>query len=153
MNLQEWRQRGQTVTLPSGLTVRYVQVTLLDLAMRGDIPAPLAGTVNQLIGGEEIELGIEDFTKMSPLINDLVAMALREPLVAAEPDDEHLAVNELPVMDRLYLFNILNEARDLEPFRPPDAEPVDPAQSGDDLRAIAEWDIGDGTRDLDSVST
>jgi hypothetical protein len=153
MNLQEWRQRGETETLPSGLAVRYVEVSLLDLAMNGEIPAPLVGVVDRLLNDEEdVEIELEDFTQMAPLINNLIKAALVDPPVADEPDATHLGVEELPATDRLFLFNRLHkEAQRLEPFRAGTDEPVDAAPTGDGLRAAAERDTGTGDGDVDGL--
>ena len=153
MNLQEWRQRGETVTLPSGLVVRYVEASLLDLAINGEIPAPLVSMVNQLISGEEdSDVAIEDFAQMAPLINNLIKVAVVEPPVADEPDDEHLGVEELPATDRLFLFNLLNaEDQQIEPFRAQAGESVGAVQPGDGLRPAAERDNGVDAGDVDGV--
>jgi len=155
MDLKEWREQlGEWATLPSGLRVRYRKsVTLLDLAMKvdGDLPAPLAGVVNQLIEGKDLDVSIEDFAKMAPLINGMAKMALIEPPVADEADDEHLGVTELPATDRLFLFNLLNEAKRFEKFRSEPDEFADVAQPGDGVRTEAERDNGAGSGVVDGV--
>jgi len=152
MRLQEWRQRGEWVTLPSGLEVRFVEVNLLDLAMQGAIPAPLMGLVNQIIEGGDIEVTVEDFAKMAPVINNLVKLGIVEPPVADAPDEEHLGVEELPALDRLFLFNYMNrEAKGLEPFRAEAAKPVESAQPGEGIRDAAKFDFGVEGGELDGV--
>ena len=143
MDLQQWRERGRTETLPSGLKVRYVEVSLLDLAIDGDIPAPLVGLVDQMISGDEVEVEIDDFARLAPMINGLIKRAVVDPPVADEPDDDHLGVEELPATDRLYLFRVLNEgAQALEPFREGDEQPLADTQSGDGLRDAPQPDNG-----------
>lgn len=151
MKLQEWRQRGTCETLPSGLEVRLVDVTLLDLAMAGQIPAPLAGIVNEMIEGKDVTISIDSFEKMAPLINGMAKLAIADPPVADEPDEDHLGVEELPAMDRLWLFNKLNEGQQLEKFRAEAGEPVDAAQPGDGVREAAERNTGVGAGDVGGV--
>ncbi len=139
MKLDQWRKRGKNATLPSGLKVRYVEVSLLDLAIDGDIPAPLVGLVDQMISGEEVEVEIDDFARLAPMINGLIKRAVVDPPVADEPDDAHLGVEELPATDRLYLFRLLNEgAQALESFRAESEQFVDGTQFGDDVQPVAE---------------
>ncbi len=92
------------MTLPSGLKVRVRRLTMLDLAAQGSIPAPLVEAADQVLEG--IELTIEDFPKYAPAIDMLVTACIVDPPVASKPDAKHLAVSELPMKDRLAVYNV-----------------------------------------------
>jgi len=121
MDLQAWRkkqQEGERVTLPSGLEVRVKRVGLLDLAAQGNVPAPLLGMVEKVLDSQTHKLVMADFPDYAALINSVVLAAVIDPPIADEADATHLAVDELPMGDRLALFNWANEvATKLEPFR------------------------------------
>lgn len=142
MGLQKWREeRCAKVTLPSGLVVLYLKsVSLLDIlmAMDGDVPAPLAGVVNEIIAGKDVTIGVQDFAKMAPLVNGLVKVALVEPPVADEPSETHLEITELPATDRMFLFNLLNEGKKLSKFREEPDGDVDSVQPVDGVPDEAE---------------
>jgi hypothetical protein len=144
MNLQEWRDRGEDVTLPSGLGMRLRPVNVLDLAMSGKIPAPLMEKLQPLVsGGKELEMSLEVFTDLSPALNELAKLAAVEPQVADEPGENCLGVEELPAMDRLFIFKWAHEAAGgagLGKFRAGSEESVAPAQPGEPVRDAAEPD-------------
>lgn len=124
MDLKTWRQQnrtGEAFTLPSGLEVRLRHVSMLDLAERGDIPAPLAGLVQSLIDGgqqQQVRLNLDEFPQYAQVINLVVAATVIDPPVADTASETHLGVTELPIADRLAIFNWANEVADsLQPFR------------------------------------
>lgn len=108
--LAAWRaQRLAEETLPSGLPVALRRnVRLIDLAVRGDIPAPLVPQVEQLInqaqrGPSPIE--VKDLARHAAVIDLVVRAVLHSPPVADEPDDTHIGIAELSFDDRLWIFN------------------------------------------------
>lgn len=121
MNLREWRNlrsTGEEKILPSGLVVRLRRVGILDLAEQGRIPAPLAGVVQSVIDKKEISIDLAEFGKFAGVINLVVGAAMMDPPVADVADETHIAVGELPVDDRMSVFNWCNEVgSQLEPFR------------------------------------
>jgi len=120
MNLQEWRERqsrGEDAKLPSGLVVQVRQVSMLDLAAGGKIPAVLKPQLDALIGGNGVKMTIDRLGQFVEVV-DLVCGAC-----IVGPDD--LKVAELPYQDRIAIFNWANEAGGkLQPFREQQAEPV-----------------------------
>lgn len=130
MKLAEWRERGEWVTLPSGLEVKLQAVNVLDLAMLGKVPAPLVSSLDELIADGTVEISVEVFEQLAPVINDVVRLAVVDPPVAEETDAEHVGVEELPALDRLAIFNWSNAASgaaELVPFCPEPVESVDAA--------------------------
>lgn len=121
MKLAEWRAKrdhGEEFETPSGLIVSLRRVSLFDLAERGAIPAPLAGLVQGTLDGKGARLDLAQFPEYAELINLVVAATVVDPPIALEGDDEHLAVAELPMADRLAIFNWANGvAVALQPFR------------------------------------
>ena len=120
MNLSEWRERqatGEAFELPSGLLVRLRRVGMLDLAARGKVPAPLVAMVEGLLQ-RDAALTLAEFGEYGQVVDLIVAAALIDPPVAEEADKTHLAVSELPMADRLAVFNWCNApAVRLRPFR------------------------------------
>ena len=159
MKLQQWRERGEDVTLPSGLEVKMRRVKLLDLAVLGDgIPAPLVDTLNQMMGGEgsknKTDGRFSAFAAELPMFNAVAKVAIVEPLVADEADEEHLGVEELSVEDRLFVFNWNFERAGgvaLEPFREEPEGAVDLSQLGGDVRDETEHNPED-QGSMDGVS-
>ncbi len=125
MDMRAWRARqltGEAFTLPSGLVVRLKRVGIMDLAEQGQIPAPLAGIVQHFMDEKDHNVELADFARFSGVINLVVKAALIDPPGADEADDTHLGVDELPMTDRMAIFNWCNEAAEsLRPFRPESA--------------------------------
>lgn len=121
MDLQAWRQareEGEKVELPSGLTVELVRVGMLDLALRGDVPAPLVAAVNEVMGKGISNLTVENAAEYEGPINLVVKAAVRNPPVRDKPDEHSLGVGELPLVDRLAIFRYCNRyGEQLRPFR------------------------------------
>ena len=144
--LQQWReQRGEPVTLPTGLEVRVQQFNLLDVAMEGEIPAPLVTLVGELLEGKDVSVDVEDFQKIGPLLNQVAKKAIIDPPVADEPDDTHLGLSELTAMDKFFVFEKVNDisgVTGLASFRQEQDEPVDDAQPGEHVRDEAITDTG-----------
>ncbi len=126
--LRAWREKrrmGERYELPSGLVVQVRRVSLLDLAERGQIPAPLVGMVNKLLSPTSEALTVKNAPEFAEAINLVVKASVVDPPVADVPDDEHLGVTELPIGDRLALFNWANSSAErLRPFRGGTGEPA-----------------------------
>lgn len=107
-SLAAWRQeRRQRLMLPSGLPVVVQKVAILDLAARGQVPVPLIGQVQTFINESEGGIGVDvaQFHTWAPVIDLIVAAALLDPPIADVPDDDHIALAELPIGDKLVIFN------------------------------------------------
>lgn len=121
LDLATWRarrQQGEEALLPSGLAVRLRRVSLLDLAEQGDIPAPLVGQVQRLLSGEEAGIDVARFREYAATVNLVVRAALVSPRVSDEAGPESIAVDELPIADRLAVFSWANRLGErLRPFR------------------------------------
>lgn len=122
LDLAAWRaaqQEGEHVVLPSGLGVYLKRVGLMDLAERGEIPAPMVALVEGLLsqkGGPRLSL--KDFQEYAGIVNLVVMACALTPAVAEEPGPEVLGVQELPMVDRISIFNWANlTAAPLRPFR------------------------------------
>lgn len=128
MDLKEWRkqqEQGEEFVTPSGLTVVLRRVSLLDLAEQGDIPAPLVAMTNKVLDTKTHQLGVADIPEYAETINHVVKAAVIHPPVADEGDDTHVGVKELPLKDRLAIFNWVNRIEVLRPFRRERREPQD----------------------------
>lgn len=133
MNLRDWRQsRRETRTLPSGLEVTLKRVSLLDLAMNGDIPNTLSGMVDDMIDQDKtVQVKSSDFGQYGEVINLVVKACVVEPAIADEADDLHLSLGEIPMEDRLEIFDWANQGvEQLAPFRAQQEEPVEAAHPG-----------------------
>ncbi|MEW6650579.1 MAG: hypothetical protein AB1453_10370 [Chloroflexota bacterium] len=126
MNLDEWRKKkteGERFVTPSGLTVRLRRASLLGLAERGRIPAPLVGSVNALLNGRQA-LTVETVGEFLAVVNLVVSEVLIEPAVTETPGNTNLAVDELSVADRLAIYDwATSELESLRPFREAAGEP------------------------------
>ena len=155
MKLNEWR-RGREFEreLPSGLTVTLRRVTLVDLASRGEIPTPLVGMVDEMIGGDGLNVvKVEDFQRFGEAINLVVLAAVKAPAIALVADDEHLGLDELPFDDRVFIFNEMHgPSEQLRPFRSEQIGAVAVGAGGEGVRAEAEQDAG-GEGRVGGVST
>jgi hypothetical protein len=140
MDLKEWREKrkGEKRLLPSGLVVTVRRCDLLDLAAQGQIPAPLVAMVGNLVT-TGVAVNIENFGDYATVVNLLVRACMIDPPVAEEPDDEYVGIQELPMKDRIAIYNWANEGVAwLGPFREESGEPEDTGRSGDEVRAEAE---------------
>jgi len=122
-------------TLPgSSLTVKLKQVGLEDLLFQGEIPDTLSGLVQQAIDGKgkNMSLSGADLPMVLDMMNLVVKAALVWPPVADKGDEDHLGLDELPFVDKEYIFDFCNGgANELRPFRTePDGEPGPAAPVG-----------------------
>lgn len=131
MDLQAWREQqrvGVEVELPSGLVVRVARVSLIDLALRGDVPTPLTAAVNQVLNQGIGNLTVENAREHEGAINLVVKAAVVDPPVKDKPDAQSLGVSELPIVDRLAIFRECNRyGEPLRPFRRESAPAVESA--------------------------
>lgn len=122
MNVDEWRklrEQGEDATLPSGLTVQLRQVSMLDLASKGEIPQTLKPQIDALMqgGGKLDKMTLDGVNKFVGVIDLVVGACL------AGPDG--LKVSELTYQDKIAIFNWANEmSGKLQPFRRQEAQPV-----------------------------
>lgn len=132
MNLSAWRasRRGE-VTLPSGLEVTLQKVTLEDLVLSGDIPAPLlrevmalyesgafqqAGDLNP--SSAEMWAILDKIPEAMKMFDAVTRAALVAPAIADVADDDHLTTAELSLQDKEAIFNwAAAGANALAPFR------------------------------------
>ena len=92
--LAAWRgPRTEELTLPSGLTVTVRRVTLLDVVADGQLPKPLLGMVDEIQKAGKVQFAVSELAQYMPLIDATVGQAIVDPPLAAEPDDEHLALS------------------------------------------------------------
>lgn len=146
MDLQAWRQsRREDKTLPSGLDVTLKRVSLLDLAMNGEIPNTLSGMVDEMIDQKSVTtVRAADFPKYAEVINLIVKTCLVLPAMADEPDETHLGVREMPMDDRLFIFGWANEGvEQVAPFRAKQGQPVAAVLDESSLRSETIEDAGD----------
>lgn len=142
MDLKTWRAKrtGEQYVTPSGLTVRLKPVTIYDLAMRGEIPAPLTGAMNELISKEQ-SLTVEVLPRFGEAAKVVVAAALVEPQVGEETDETHIRIDELSAMDiiQIYLWAV-QEVQTLVPFRPQAEQSDGAGRAGEAVWGAAERD-------------
>lgn len=131
MNLQTWRkqqQEGVEAELPSGLVVRIAKISMIDLALRGDVPAPLVPAVNAVMNKGIANLTVDNAGEYEAAINLVVKAAVIDPPVKDKGDEHSLGVNELPIVDRLAIFRECNRyGEQLRPFRRESPAAVEPA--------------------------
>jgi len=139
MNLAEWRAKqraGELLMLPSGLEVTARRVELIDLIAEGEIPE----TLDALVKRATTEgFGVKDVAEFMPLVNVVVRICLLKPAVGDTEDDDHVLLKEIPVTDRMFLFQWANgAATTLAPFPVQPAVALADAPGGDHVWSEAE---------------
>ncbi len=130
--LAEWRAaRLRNVDLPSGLTVTVRDVGISDLVLSGRVPNTLMSVFVQAtegseaeaekMAGEAITKNADDFAKM---LDAMVTACLVEPRISDKPGDDCITLAEMPMGDKLFLFNEMNrEAAAVRSFREGERKP------------------------------
>lgn len=119
------------MTLPGGLDVRVRKVHILDLVASGRIPETLDAMVKKATSSG---FGVEDVKEFLPLINAVTVACLVEPAIGDRPDETHVTLDEIPMLDRVAIFEWANSAADaLQSFRGEQAVAVESARPGDDV--------------------
>ncbi len=134
MDLKAWREKrkGERKTLPSGLDVTLRRVDLLDLAVQGGIPAPLMKAADKMLIGTNV--AVQDFEAAEPVINLVVKACVVEPAIGDEDGGDQIGVRELPVQDRLAIYNWANSGvAQLKDFRSEARAVTDSALAGRDV--------------------
>lgn len=135
VDLAKWRaQRLHDLELPSGLVVKLRDVDMTDLVLTGAIPNTLVellgDSVTQQLSEEEVgkKLLSENKSDFAVLLSVIVKAALLEPMIADQPDDTHITLDELSFADKMAIFNFINrEAQGVHSFREGSTEPTPPA--------------------------
>lgn len=121
MNLDEWRAKradGEIFETPSGLAIKLRALSLMDLAVRGDVPAALTTMVNQVLDKGLGMITVETAGEFETVLNLVVKAAVIDPPLADERTEAALGVRELPIIDRMAIFRQCNRYVDaLKPFR------------------------------------
>lgn len=149
MNYSEYRKarlEGELLTLPSGLEVRVKKVTLIDLALNGEIPQTLHAATDDLLRQGEAQLHTAGLVNYGEMIALVLKACLVDPAVGAESDETHIALKDIEADDKLAIFRWANRgAAQLEKFRAEPTRPVGTVQSnGHDAHAPVARLEGDG---------
>ena len=136
-NLAEWRSaRTHELELPSGLTATVRDVDITDLALTGRIPNSLMDVFvsaaeqkseadAEKMAGDAIAKNAADFGRM---LDAVTRAAFVSPRIGDVADDETVTVDEIPMGDKLFLFNHLNrEVARVRSFREGERERDHPA--------------------------
>jgi hypothetical protein len=110
-------------------------VSVLELALSGNIPATLIVKSAELKSGErqwtDVMSDPVQFREVLRLIEPVVIAAFVEPLVSKEGDETHLALDEVDAQDRMAVFQWCNEgAAALQSFRGESEDGVEPVSNG-----------------------
>jgi hypothetical protein len=130
VDLQAWREQraqGEFVLDLGGLEIGFRRLGMLDLAAAGEIPAPLTGQVQELIDKGQMRLDVAEFSRYAEVVNLVIMKAAVNPPVTPEPSDETVGIEEIPMLDRVQVFNKLSGAAPLRPFRGEQEAPVEDA--------------------------
>ena len=156
--LAEWRAKHQhPLTLPSGLEAVVRDVSMTDLAMTGRLPEAVLAMAEEAekSGAQALNFNARDINRLGPefmkLLNLTAEIALVEPKIGAQADDDHMTLGELGTDDKMAIFDFVNrEVADLRPFREGEAEPAEAGEPGDGIRAETQRDVGpaNGNRGL-----
>ncbi|MBN1814712.1 MAG: hypothetical protein JXA14_22925 [Anaerolineae bacterium] len=140
-SITKWRSKNkpEEVTLPSGNVALLRRVHILELARGGAIPTVLAtmmsGDGKVSTNPADMLKNADDLTEMLDMIDAVVMRAFVQPKLGKEATDEQLAIGEVNVTDRMFVFRWCNgEAEQLGPFRPKPEAGVESTPAGEDLR-------------------
>lgn len=130
LSLEEWRKlrtEGEDATLPSGLIVRLRRVGAMDLAERGDIPAPLQTQLEKVMSRQNVnKVTLKEFQEFSGIITLICDACIVGP--------EGLEAKELDYMDRLAIFQWANEVGGkLQTFRKQSTPALELSRNGRDI--------------------
>lgn len=146
--LQKWRlNASQEYVLPSGNTALLKRVGILDLAQLGQIPDTLSGQVSEMAQQEQdgtLNFDLKDVAQFGEVIDLLTMACFVDPLVTKEGDENHLAVSEVPSIDKIAVFAWANDpAAKLQLFRPGEQDgDVHASSNGGEIRSEAIVDSG-----------
>lgn len=144
-SITAWREgRIQEVRLPSGNVARLRRAHILDLAMAGAIPAPLAGLVSEMVSEQKTTIGLDELGKYGQLVDVVVKAAFVEPRVGDESTENQLAISEIDAADKLAVFAWSHPEGEqkMRGFRAKPARVVGAAQHGQHVRPAAQPDSG-----------
>jgi hypothetical protein len=124
--LSRWKMRSapRELVLSDGYPAAVRPAQLTNLMLNGTIPLTLMGRLKDIEPGEDGEFSPADMAEMLPLIDAVVLAVLIDPPVSREGDDDHIAIDDIPFIDKMTIFQEVNRpAAALEPFRPePDGD-------------------------------
>jgi hypothetical protein len=113
--------QGEPYQLCSGIVVLLKPVDIVDLAITGEIPAPLLGAASDAAQGMPVMQSVQEN-------REIVTLVARACLVGAHeaPEGEPpLTVEELSGTDRLDIFNwSTRQGGSFRPFRPEQEAPA-----------------------------
>lgn len=153
-NLAKWRASLiHDLPLPSGLKVKVRDVTMTDLMLTGKLPDVMLDMAQDAskngAGSVDLKQLAKNAAELASLMDTLIKLAVVEPPIADQGDDDHLGLNELNSDDKMFIFNWVNrEVEQIRPFREGEAEPVAIVQPGDSLRSETQpaHESGNGNR-------
>lgn len=143
-NLANWRASlMHDLILPSGLKVKVRDVTMTDLMLTGKLPDVMLEMAQDASSNGAASVDLKQLTKnaaeLALLMDALIKLAVVDPPITDQGDDDHLGLAELNGDDKMFIFNWVNrEVEQLRPFREGEAEPVAVVQPGDGLRIEAQ---------------
>lgn len=127
----------EEIELSFGPVVVKVNVSLLDLAAAGHIPAALLTDVDEMAAKarkDPKKAGMEGFEKLMPALNALAVAAFVDPPVTKDGGADSLPVDAIPFLDKVVLFERLNRrVEPLRDFRGQQGQSNGAAHSGDDV--------------------
>ena len=138
--LTQWKARvaPREIELSDGYKMLIRPVRLENLLMSGQIPLTLLRQVQDIKPGADGTVPEEEALKMVDAIDAVVLAAVAEPRVTREGGEDSIAIADIPFIDRVKIFQEVNSAATLQPFRgQPDGD-ADAAPGGQDLPPAAE---------------
>jgi hypothetical protein len=138
-NLAKWRaNRFHEMTLPSGLVVKVMDMTMNDLMFTGKLPPAMTDMIEKSIESGEKEIDLKAITQNMPefaqIIDSLVMICIKDPPISEHGDEDHIGVDELPGGDKMAIFNFINhETAEVKPFHD-EGKPVPPGRDWSEVR-------------------
>lgn len=144
----QWKAaRTRDYVTSNGLHLRIkATVELADLMAAGHVPLTLLSDVRAAYSKrmEDKLFGADGMAELAPSLNAVCIAAVAFPPVTPEGGEDSIAVTEIPLVDRLTIFNQVNApAVALQSFRQGQASNGAAASDGEELRDTAVSADGD----------
>lgn len=146
--LSQWKNvlGPEVVELPSGLHAQISRAARLEnLVASGRIDNTLIEAVQKVKADKQGRVNdTREIQKLVPAINAVVMAVVLDPKITEEGGEDSIPVNDIPLMDRIWIFEQTNKAAiNLRPFREEPGQPAEAVSDSEGVPDEAEQDSGD----------
>jgi hypothetical protein len=125
-------EHAEVLRLPSGASILAARPEPLEWILAGRLPQRLLGVALENHPASEPHaggrIGREEILELGRFAAQIIRAAVIEPPIGEGPGE--IALQEIPMQDRVFIFEWACRAFGEEPQNPPQAEDVDPSRVG-----------------------